>query len=498
MQEIKELFLLLQPHHTPALLQPLGIAHAGTPWEQLVRGIQDGKYSSDADVLLDIYPGSSYGMKEWRVLKTSLRETLIQLVIRLNRELEQETDPEKVYAECHQCWLRVRLLSGENARRLAMDLAHQLLQIAEKFDLNFLCLDITAFLRVQLCQGLQTVAQCQEVNARHQHFRELYELEFRAEGWYATLIKRLVNARGKQPSTARLARQYAQQLKPAMKCFASGKLHLYGHLIQILEHLAEQDYQKVVPVAQKAVRFFQQRPYRALVPLQIFYYQQLVAAIQLKAFARGQKAAQQCMALTEYGGHNWYKFNELYVMLAFHTQHFARAIHHLTSITSQAEFKYLPASQMGIWTLFEAFAIVAHLAGRPVLPTAQTSRCTGVLRRLEDALEAGCPLPASAVLTVSFLIHLQLGQFDALQTESSRIERWMAEQQESEKKRRSYLFLDLLRGIPASGFHQETNRKRAVAVLAKLKKRPCQVANQTDELEVIPYEILWEMALKAL
>ena len=498
MQEIKELFLLLQPSTTLSLPQPPEIVHAGANWEQLVHGIQNGKYSTDADILSDMYAGSPHGQEELALLKIALKETLTSLVFRLNGKLEQATDPEEVYAECHQRWLRVRLLSGENARSLALDLAHQLLRIAEKFDLSFLCLDITAFLRLQLCRGHQTAAECHQVYARHQYFRDLYELEFRAEGWYAALIQQLVDTRKKQPKTARLAREYAQQLKPAMKRFKSNKLQLYGYLIQSLEHLAEQDYQKMIPVLQQAVRYFRRRPYQAQAPLQIFYYQQLVAAIQLKDFAGGRKAAQQCMKLTDWGSLNWYKFNELYIALAFHTQHFSQAIQRLTEATALAKFKTLPASMKSNWTLIEAFAIVAHLDSRPTLPSTKTNRCIGVLRRLDDALQEGQPLPASAVLAVAFLIRLQLGQLDTIQAELSRIEAWLAEQEPAVQQQRSYLFLSMLCQLSAAGFEREKSRAAAAPTLTKLKKLPCLVANQTSELELIPYEILWELALNAL
>ena len=34
--------------------------------------------------------------------------------------------------------------------------------------------------------------------------------------------------------------------------------------------------------------------------------------------------------------------------------------------------------------------------------------------------------------------------------------------------------------------------------LTQLKKTPLEVANQPHEVEIIPYEILWEMALNSL
>ncbi|HNM31966.1 MAG TPA: hypothetical protein PKM51_04390, partial [Chitinophagales bacterium] len=60
------------------------------------------------------------------------------------------------------------------------------------------------------------------------------------------------------------------------------------------------------------------------------------------------------------------------------------------------------------------------------------------------------------------------------------------------------LFLSMLCQLSAAGFEREKSRAAAAPTLTKLKKLPCLVANQTSELELIPYEILWELALNAL
>lgn len=52
--------------------------------------------------------------------------------------------------------------------------------------------------------------------------------------------------------------------------------------------------------------------------------------------------------------------------------------------------------------------------------------------------------------------------------------------------------------MPAASFHQEAVLRKAEKLLDQLRSVPLEIANQTHEIEIIPYEDLWEMAVNAL
>ena len=65
---------------------------------------------------------------------------------------------------------------------------------------------------------------------------------------------------------------------------------------------------------------------------------------------------------------------------------------------------------------------------------------------------------------------------------------------------RSNTFIKMLLQIPAANFHRSTVVSRTTRYLKELSKKPLEVevSNQSYELEIIPYEELWEMALESM
>ena len=63
---------------------------------------------------------------------------------------------------------------------------------------------------------------------------------------------------------------------------------------------------------------------------------------------------------------------------------------------------------------------------------------------------------------------------------------------------RSNCFIKMLLAVPAAGFHRVAAARAAEKFAAALRSMPLDFANQSHEVEIIPYEQLWEMVLRSL
>jgi hypothetical protein len=63
---------------------------------------------------------------------------------------------------------------------------------------------------------------------------------------------------------------------------------------------------------------------------------------------------------------------------------------------------------------------------------------------------------------------------------------------------RSSCFIKMLLQIPAAGFHRVATLRKAEKFAKLLQKAPLDYANQSHDVEIVPYEQLWEMALDSL
>lgn len=63
---------------------------------------------------------------------------------------------------------------------------------------------------------------------------------------------------------------------------------------------------------------------------------------------------------------------------------------------------------------------------------------------------------------------------------------------------RSHCFLNMLVIIPACSFHKAGVIRKTKKWYEKLKSTPLEIANQPNEVEIIPYEDIWEYMLEQL
>ncbi len=99
---------------------------------------------------------------------------------------------------------------------------------------------------------------------------------------------------------------------------------------------------------------------------------------------------------------------------------------------------------------------------------------------------------------VRLLLLLQERKYDKLLDEVEAIDQYAYRHLRGKNTQRSYLFIRLLLQIPLGAFDLDMIQEKAGRYLGKLANIPLQVANQTHEIEILPYEDLWQFAVESL
>lgn len=496
MQDIKELILLLHQHTHPVLQQPPRDFNPQRELAPLFEGISRGRFTSDAEAAAQLFSGAAPDHPAYITLKKDLWTALLDWITDFNTRLLDSNDLQYVYQECNKQWLVVCCFSGENAHKLVLPLTLQLLEVAEKFEFTRLCVDMYALLCIQYCLGSHhDIVQCNVAAQKHTYYQQLQEAEYAAEVQYIKLNTLAANAKIPRKKINLLARTAHAHLKGDMRKFKSYKLTLYGNLLGLLHHMSAGDSQKVVRLCSKTIRFFEQKPYNAGVPLQVFCYMQLVANIELGRLAAGLKALESCLHYVEPGSFNWFKFQELAFTLMLHTRRYDRAAILLREVTRHPQLAALPDYARQCWQLYRLYLQVLQRLG------VQRTDAAFAGSIQEQAFQAGPGTPAGlhcANLILDWLTHFQRNDFVALQQVSGQMTSVAANLQKYPVATRTYYFLKLLEtvsGLPGGRTVPDT---KAEKYLSKLMEIPVQVANQTVEMEVIRYEHLWSLIQKVL
>lgn len=494
MQDLKELILLLNQHNIHPLKHLAG--SEDSKLFALYEGIAKGKFNADEEASAALYGGKD-GTSGYRKLKSDLRERMLEHVFQINTDQSHYSDYQKAYYDCHKQWVVVRFLTGQNANTVALTLANRLLRVSEKFDFILLCMDIASYLRIQYGLRESNDKRFREANQQFEYFRKVYDAECLAEELYTTLVVRTVNNRSAQAEIHRLAKEYYERIQPAMEQYKTYKLHMYGYMIGLMYYTAVNDYPEAIRYCDKAIDFFKARPYEARVPLQIFYYQHLICNIQLRRFEEGKESARECIKLMQEGTFNWFKYQELYLHLLLHTGRFDEAAGLLQGTLEHPRFEFLPENTTEIWRIYESYIYYLAKAGKMAVPAKDKFKLAKFINELVvfNKDKSGMNI---AVIIIKWLMLLQERQFGKVLDEVEATEQYCYRHLRGDNAKRSYYFLKMLLQIPLGQFDRAVVEPKAARFLEKLRSYPLQLANQTYEIEILPYEDLWQMALESL
>ncbi len=496
MKDIQELAYIIQQHQLTVLNlngQPID---KDTLLYRFYKGIEKREFSTDEEAEKTLYPEGDSAAK-YRRLKSTLRDRMLSSIAAFEANGNDFSDYQKAYYACHRDWLTVKILIGQNANTAAIGQATKLLKEVQRYEFTLLEMDIAAYLAYQYGLRESNDKKFKEANDLYTHCRLLSDAECVAEQLYTQLMVKVVNQIAPNAEVAELAEAYYQQIAEKMEHFRSYKLHLYGNMINVMRYSAINRFDKVLPICDEAIAFFERKPFEARVPLQMFYYQKLLCLTQLRQFEEGRSVANHCLTLTNEGTFNWFKYKELYLKLAFYSRNYEEGAQLIQAVIAHPRFDFLPESNQELWKIYESYAFLLAKTGRIQGLSTNKFKLNKFVNetRIYSKDKGGMNV---AILVLKTLYLLAERRYDQVIDDVVGIERYCSRYLTDKNTLRSSNFIKMLLQIPLGQFDAALVEKRAARYLKGLSENPLLVHQQTHEVEIIPYETLWELALEVL
>ncbi|MEZ4966710.1 MAG: hypothetical protein R2791_15815 [Saprospiraceae bacterium] len=498
MQDVYELILLFQRHRLRPFGQLTRDQSGKVKAYQLFEGLCKGRNRSRASNISDVYAENGIGESNYQEVKSALLKKLLKAVLFFDKALTHQSDQQKAYYECQKQWVLVRYLTSQNANTVAVSLANELLLRAMKYDFTLLCMDISAFLRNQYGLRESNDRRYKEASVHFQYFRSVYDAECTAEELYTGLVMRMANAPcAEREEIHRLATEYYEQCEGLMGTFQSYRLNMYAYMLGLMKYTSIDRHEEAYAFCETAINYFSGLPFLARIPLQVFYYQHLICSIHLRCYAASRKYVRHCLQLMEEGTFNWFKIKEMHLLLLLHTEQHERSAKLLAKVLNHADMAYLPDFIREMWSLFKPY--IRYLASlgkietqlKPVLQSGGHYGGLPVYSKEKSGMQI-------AILVIRQLQLIKDGRYEQIQIETKMLEEYCNRHLRSRNTRRSYYFMKMLMQIPLAGFDGRMAASRGRRYLEKLEQLPMQLANQTHEIEIIPYDMLWKYALESL
>lgn len=469
--------------------------------QQMYDAIVSRRVNSDEEALTWLVETGEDATK-MSSLKNKLKDRMLDSVFLLDFKEPGFSDRQKAYFECYKKWAAAMILVMRNAKVSGIDLLEKLLRHSIRFEFTELTCDILRILRIHYSTAGGDLKKYENIREQLHRYQEIWHMENQVEDFYTELISRYVNSKATKMEVSEQAKLYYSIVKPDLEKCDSFKLQLIGRMIQIFGYSSVNDYVTTARLCEEAIRFFDKKDYDSGVPLQIFYYNLITCYLQLRKFEKGRDIIERCQKLVDPGSFNWFKLQELFFLLAMHTAHYEAAAQVLGQVMDDPRFESQSFQITEIWKIYQAYVHFLIKVGQ--LSEASLSSQRNSKFKLGKFLnetpvfskdKRGMNIP---ILIVQILYALADRDYQQCIDRMEGIEKYCSRYLKQNDTFRSNCFIKMLLQIPTYAFRRERVKGHAQKLYEMLCSVPMEVANQTYEIEIIPYEVLWHLTVSTL
>jgi hypothetical protein len=502
MEDLRELIDIINPKKVEALRRSTGaVVLKDKQAKQLYDLIAGRKVRTEEEAVQMMFGASKSAARRFRRVKRVLREHLLRLLLMVDLTQAHHHQRQKAYFECYRNWGALKLLSGKSAHQSVLELSKPTLKIAQKYEFTDVALDVVRHLRLYYGSLEGNLRKFEQYGRMARELEEVVYFENLSEELYTYLVIRFVNDKSTKMDVHKQAKQYYLQLETAMSKYKTYRLHFCGRLIEALVHTSINDYRSTLEVCDRAIRFFEAKKYIATIPLQVFLYQEMVCFVQLRDFENGEAAARRGLKLLDVGSFNWFKYQELLLTLSLHARRYQKAYEIFRLTVGHRRFQSLPAGIRQTWKILEAYLYYLIDSGK--IEPLKDDKVFNRFRMARFVNEVpifskdkrGMNIPILILQILYLLLHRRFGEtIDRMEA----IERYTSRYLKVNEHFRSSCFIKMLLQAPNAEFHPAAVQRHAEKFRKMLDKMPLDFAGQSHDIEIIPYEDIWEMVLESL
>jgi hypothetical protein len=500
MDDLRELVLLTkdQENEIKELLRLS--SRAPQKLEKYYEMLKEGALSTDVEAAAHFFDDAPTNTN-YQKLKSDVLKRLIIIFFYLNVKGASEKDRKDSFYRNYFRWSVAVNLLQDGASVTPFALMKEIYAKAVFFEFTDLAQLSAEYLSEYYLNEELDLEQYQFYHSEAERYAQILDMEDEAELLYSKLASERANQRSWTRESNEKAQKAFEQIHHQNGQIDSYRFKLCAYLIESGIYLAQNNFKKVNQLSEEAIRFFKEKPYDVAVPLQIFYYQKLLGHIQLREYEMGRDTAQACLQYLEEGTYNWFKYQEAYFLLLSHTGKYQEAFHLLEETRAHERYTLLPENIREVWNVYTAY--ISLLAKWEIISVGdQADRYLSYeVERLLDRISIYSKDKEGLNVSVQivYLLHLiHEGDFEILHIKEEGLKKYSSRYLKKGNNARSALFLKLLLNVHLFPFEAKKFEQKSQKLLEKLNAIPFDISQQSAEVEIIPFEKLWEMVLNTL
>ncbi|MBP7273592.1 MAG: hypothetical protein KA974_07110 [Saprospiraceae bacterium] len=475
------------------------LKHKNSKFNEFYEALMLGKFKNDRDAASYLYSCSPTDDK-YRQLKSRFRKRLLNTLFFLDVNLPSTSNYDRAYYSCNKDWTLVKILISNNAIHTASSLARQIMTIALKFKFSDVIVNCARILRLNAAE----IGDEKEYEEHDQHIKQyanVLDAEIRSEELYQRVMMNYLTLSENQNLRERID-TYCDALVGLSEVYDSPIIIYNMYLVWTYRYEMLYDFVSMLEVCNRAEQYIEQNPtYYQDDKLETFQLKKMSAYLRLRDYKNGKTNAEKCLQSFPEGSDTWYTFMEYYFLLAMHTENYINALAIFNKAIGQPRYKKLKGIERERWRIYNAFLsyIIESQSDINPMMQAQKRKTFRIAKFMSDPILYPKDQRIFTVLMliaqIMFLVDKK--DYNSISERIDRLRSYSNRQLKPEEHYRVNNFIRLLQQLRKAEYQvkQISNQEK---YYSRLIESPFFYRGLISELEVIPYEKVWNIILARL
>lgn len=463
-------------------------------------GIADGTFTTDEEAAAHFFDGNVRN-QSYKNLKSRLKNRLINTVFFVEANQSMFNEYERAYANCYRDWAAAKIFMSKSALNSAINLCTKILKQSLKADFLDITIEVCRNLRSQFGGIRYDKKKFEYYNSLLKESLKVREKELLVQEYYLVLIRFFIDNKPSDKELIKEANKYSKLIENDFISLDTLNILFNGGMINVIRLMAVNDYRGTIMVCDKVIERFEAKPIIWKSGISAFFLQKMVCHTQLKEFEEGKETINSLFQYLEEGAFNWFKGQELYMYLLFHTKRYQEAYELCLKILDNGKYKSLTSRIKEKWQIFKAYIhflievdLIKPFNNDKVFKKFKLGKFLNEVPTFSQD-KRGLNI---SILSLQIIFTIIQRKYNHAIDRIEAIEKYTSRYLKKDTNFRSNCFIKMLLEIPKEGFHRIAVERKANKYRQRLNEMPLEVANQSHSIEIIPYEDLWEMVLDLL
>lgn len=452
---------------------------------------QSGEFNSDSEASLGIYD-TGIPDHRYKMLKSRVKQKLLNHLFFLDFEDEHTRNSAKYEEECLRLLHFARLLINEDEIGIAEKLLNKCLYLAQEGEFTYLvisCLELLKQVHTDRCRPIHFKNTKEEA----EHYRELFNMEEEARDLYSYYKILLSKSSHSRKKSLEKADEAIGRLKALYEKDSSFEVFDKYYKLKLLYLQLTGDFNEIIRLTDSVDSDYEHARLNVKrFDINFNKLMKIYAHLKGKDYSNGLRYAEKTFSEFSRSSDSWFTFMEYYFLLAMHTKSYDLAANIINKVLINSYFDKLPEINKTRWNVYRGYLYFLY-SDDSLLRNYDYNRYFTDLPEF-DKEKAGMN---AAILILQFLNYLKEDKVGSISQPVEELGKYIMKYCPDCYSKRTKAFYKLLITVVKCGLDIRSIKVKTKYLATKMKEIDT-AGDVYDEIEVLPYEQLWDITVKYL